>query len=762
MLRAFFAAALAVACAAQSTRDTFDCAMRELAVEYAAFLQPLRNAQTFADVADALDGTPEKAKGCSVRSGEAVRGAMAAAAATSRFPLLNRAAKLPSIGGITVYVSTTGSDGNAGTIDAPFATLAAAVAATRLSPGFDVILLRAGTYYGVPTTVLTAADSGLTIQNFPGEEVWLSGAKPLVGVTWSAFDVNGTAPPPAPPAAWHLVENTNSINGAGNGAYHSTVGTYQECQAACESNGCTVWTWHDSNVGAPYTHQCFFDQAFAPVAENDHYTGYFGAPPAPLQQNVWSASLAGLGLGAGVPGLLLDGVRMTRARYPNNPSPERLGFMPPYVLRADSWTPQQLKRAPDTQVDLPKSALDRNTSTSSFQTYTAGVGGTCDRFQPNAGYWCSNNVQGGGSVIYYVPIAAQFSTKTLPNSPYANATGAVVQTWRPGHWASWMYVVGPGTTFDGTTTNMTFSSGGFQGSRGEDQGEDSFVENVFEELDYPTEWFYNETTQTLYFWHNATAGVPPPADGSLVVPQTKWFFNITGTMSAPVTDVSIIGLGMRDTAYTYMDPHSLPSGGDWSLERSAVVFVEGSERVTIEGNVFERVDGNAVILSAYNRNASIVYNEFAWIGATAVAFWGNTDDSAGADSVMPAGYGSDGTKGDQPRYNTVAYNLCRELGILEKQSSCYTQFKSGYNHIHSNIFYNGPRAHMNNNDGFAGGQLIENNLIFNSCRESGDREWKSRRGSLLSRTTPLTCPPFPFFRHSHPLPIQRRRPFQLV
>jgi hypothetical protein len=93
-------------------------------------------------------------------------------------------------------------------------------------------------------------------------------------------------------------------------------------------------------------------------------------------------------------------------------------------------------------------------------------------------------------------------------------------------------------------------------------------------------------------------------------------------MAAPVTDVSILGLGLRDTAYTYMDPHSLPSGGDWALERSAVVFVEGSERVTVAGNVFERVDGNAVMLSAYNRNASISYNEFAWIGATAIAFWG--------------------------------------------------------------------------------------------------------------------------------------------
>ena len=191
-------------------------------------------------------------------------------------------------------------------------------------------------------------------------------------------------------------------------------------------------------------------------------------------------------------------------------------------------------------------------------------------------------------------------------------------------------------------------------------------------------------------------------------------------MGAPVHDVSIVGLGMRDTAYTYMDFHSLPSGGDWSLERSAVVFVEGSERVTVEGCVFDRVDGNAIIFSAYNRNASITYNEFAWIGATAIALWGNTEDSPGADRVMPEGYGSDGTSGNQPRFTTVAYNLAREIGVLEKQSSFYTQFKSAQNHVHSNIVYNGPRAHLNNNDGFGGGQLIENNLVFNSCRESGD------------------------------------------
>jgi hypothetical protein len=31
-----------------------------------------------------------------------------------------------------------------------------------------------------------------------------------------------------------------------------------------------------------------------------------------------------------------------------------------------------------------------------------------------------------------------------------------------------------------------------------------------------------------------------------------------------------------------------------------------------------------------------------------------------------------------------------------------------------------PRAAVNFNDGFGGGNSVSNNLIFNTCRESGD------------------------------------------
>ena len=55
----------------------------------------------------------------------------------------------------------------------------------------------------------------------------------------------------------------------------------------------------------------------------------------------------------------------------------------------------------------------------------------------------------------------------------------------------------------------------------------------------------------------------------------------------------------------------------------------------------------------------------------------------------------------QPRGSRIRFNTCRELGIWEKQSSFYTTFKSGRNTVEGNLVWNGPRAHINVNDGAA-------------------------------------------------------------
>ena len=136
--------------------------------------------------------------------------------------------------------------------------------------------------------------------------------------------------------------------------------------------------------------------------------------------------------------------------------------------------------------------------------------------------------------------------------------------------------------------------------------------------------------------------------------------------------------------------------------------MEGTEEVTVEGNMFQRLDSNAISINGYNQRTSIAKNEFVWLGQSAITSWGEI------------GMGNDGTGGSFPRYTSVTDNLVHEIGHLQKQSSFYFQAITAEATISGNIVYNIPRAGINFNDGFGGGAKVSNNLMFNTCRESGD------------------------------------------
>ena len=421
--------------------------------------------------------------------------------------------------------------------------------------------------------------------------------------------------------------------------------------------------------------------------------------------NIYKADLSSEGM-ATIPGLRINTKRAIRARYPNA-DPE-LGFGS--SLHPNKWLPSTLPTTPDTEVN-PDEPL-RNSS-SSFTKYQLGIGGPCKNFDPPAGYWCGSRTGGGGAATYRSPSGMVADQTVLPNTPYITPNGPIIiHTWRPGHWASWMFEVG---SYNESTGTFMFSKGGFQGARGNNNGDEIVIENVMEELDAPNEWFYNVDSKVLYFFYNATSGTEPPTDTLYVATQLKTLLTIKGTMSNPVMDITIRGVNFRDTAYTYMDPHGMPSGGDWALQRMGALFLEGTKNVTIDTCIFERLDGNAIMVSGYNRNTTIQYNEFAWIGDTAIAQWGYTSGV----SAVP-GMGWDGTDGNQPRFSNILYNFAHELGIWEKQSSFYFQAKSCQNLLRGNIFFNGPRAGINFNDGFGGGSNVTENILFNTCRESGD------------------------------------------
>jgi len=61
-----------------------------------------------------------------------------------------------------------------------------------------------------------------------------------------------------------------------------------------------------------------------------------------------------------------------------------------------------------------------------------------------------------------------------------------------------------------------------------------------------------------------------------------------------------------------------------------------------------------------------------------------------------------------------------KIGIWGKQVGAIYQSITAESLIEKNVFFNGPRAGINVNDGFGGGHLIQDNLLFNFVRETAD------------------------------------------
>ena len=61
----------------------------------------------------------------------------------------------------------------------------------------------------------------------------------------------------------------------------------------------------------------------------------------------------------------------------------------------------------------------------------------------------------------------------------------------------------------------------------------------------------------------------------------------------------------------------------------------------------------------------VVDIQFSWIGLSAMAAWGYTNED-------------DGTDGQQPRFTELARNYVREIGLIEKQSSMWFQVGSEF------------------------------------------------------------------------------------
>lgn len=433
-----------------------------------------------------------------------------------------------------------------------------------------------------------------------------------------------------------------------------------------------------------------------------------GASPAwervrslPNGTSLWKLTVPDYGPAPPSDTLYVDGKRAIQARYPNA-DPEVDKFPTGYVTKtpkeiAQEWVPPRSPLPVATPISYPK--INRTDFMDEFTDFRGGVGGVCAHFSPPFSYWCANPLGNAGEFQPTVPAGLRYSATSLPHSPrYKSVAGAVVTAWRSEHWANWAFEVSdwgnsstPTQPYPAQVSELNFSRGGFQGARG-GGGSEWFISNLPEELDSDREFWFNSSDQTLLY---VASDSKPPTQSVFEHARLKQLFTVRGTQEKPATNISFSGLAFTGTLSVFLDPHGVPSGGDWSLQRSAALFFEGTDRSVVERCVLHRLDGNAIMFSAFNQHANISHNTIVQTGGTAIAFWGN---SSGSHPAQPPGTGPDGTGGNFPRHNLVEFNFITQLGIHAKQSSCFFQAKSAQTTVRRNICFDVPRAGFNLND----------------------------------------------------------------
>jgi len=269
-----------------------------------------------------------------------------------------------------------------------------------------------------------------------------------------------------------------------------------------------------------------------------------------------------------------------------------------------------------------------------------------------------------------------------------------------------------------------------------------FVENVFEELDAPGEWYLDADKHVLYFY--------PPEDVDLAkatveAVRLRHLVEFRGNKAEPVRHVVLRGLTFTHAARTFMENKEPLVRSDWTTYRGGAVFFNGAEDCALRDCLIDQVGGNAVFVSRYNRRISVVGCHIADAGASGVTFVG----SPGALRSPLFVYHQtqtlaemDKTPGpktaDYPADCLVEDCLIVRNGRVEKQTAGVNISMAESITVRHCSIYDCPRAGINICDGAFGGHVIEFCDVFDTVKETGDhgsfnswgrdRFWHPNRG----------------------------------
>lgn len=266
--------------------------------------------------------------------------------------------------------------------------------------------------------------------------------------------------------------------------------------------------------------------------------------------------------------------------------------------------------------------------------------------------------------------------------------------------------------------------GGWQNNRpSEMHGAYRIVENIFEELDVPGEWFYNKSQRKIYYM---PCEVTDLKTAKVEVVRLKNLIEFEGSKNNPVKAVRLEGFVFRHAARTFMENKEPLLRSDWTIFRGGAIMFNGAEDCTIENCEFDQLGGNAVFVNKYNKGIAIRGCYIHNCGASGVAFVGDTSAVRSPQTFANRiGFDKmDRTPGvrnyNYPQDCLVENCLITMIGRDEKQTAGVQVSMSYKIRINHCSIYDVPRAGINFGEGTFGGHIIENCDIFNTVLETGD------------------------------------------